>query len=342
MSTSHAAPERRPADLLSRVPPAAGAAVLGAALIALVLVLVLGGGDDKAKIPAGAVAIVGDKPITNASLAHWESVYSHAATSAQQPQPSAAQARKGAFALLAGFAFIENEAARRNVSVTKPQLDAAMNAFFGQYKNTPKSQILSQMGASEADLRTQQRIALLANALQSRVARAVPAPSASKIQAAYNAEPERWAHPSQRDVRLVIAGSQQDANAAKQALASGQSFTTVNKKYSVNSQLASSGGAVKGLKPGSTDPTLERAVFKAQAGQLLGPVKTANGWVVFKVQKVTPLPDQSLQQATKAIKSELTATAQSAAVDSYLKDMRTYWRERTHCADAVKDKTYCA
>jgi parvulin-like peptidyl-prolyl isomerase len=329
------------ATMLGRVPLAAGAAVLAAAVIALVVVLVTGG-DDKPKIPSGAVAVVGDRPITDSSLRHWETVYSQAAASSSAPKPTAAQTRKGAFALLAGFAWIENEAVRRNVTVTKAQLDTAMSAFFSQYQGTSKAQVLQQMGASEPDLRAQQRVSLLANALQSKVAKTAPAPSAQAISAKYNSEPERWAHPSKRDVRVVVTSSKKNAQAAAAALTSGQSFTTVNKRYSTDSQLTNAGGALKGLKPGSSDPTFERAVFKASLGQLTGPLVTSTGWVVLKVQKITPLPDQTLAQSTKAIRTELTSAAQSKVVNTYLTGMRKYWHDRTHCTDAVKDKTYCA
>jgi parvulin-like peptidyl-prolyl isomerase len=324
---------------ISRVPVGAAVALLVAAVIALAVVL-LTGGDDKTKIPANAVALVGDQPITSASLTHWQSIYAHAAA-ASNSKPTAAQARKAAFELLAGFAWVEQEADRQNVNVTKSQLDQAMTALFAQYQGASKQQVLSQMGASEADLRTQQRVALLATALQNKVAKTAKAPSAQQIQAAYDAEPERWAHPSKRDIRVVVTSSSQSAQAAAAALSSGKSFTAVNRQYSNSSSLASSGGAVKNLKPGTSDPALERAVFKAQTGRLVGPIQTPDGWVVFKVQRVTPLADQSLAQATSAIRSELTSTAQGKTVNRYLDSMRSYWHARTHCSSAISDKTYC-
>jgi parvulin-like peptidyl-prolyl isomerase len=333
-------PGRGIVSIVGRVPVAAGAAVLLAAVIGLVVVL-LTRGDDAPKIPAGAVAVVGDRPITSASLSHWESIYSRAATAANTTKPTTGQARKAAFAMIAGFAWIEQEADRQAVTVTKAQLDSAMKAFFDQYQGTSKEQILSQMGSSEADMRTQQRVSLLATALQTKVAKTVSAPSAQQIQTTYRAEPERWAHPSKRDVRVVVAASEKNAQAAAKALASGTSFADANKKYSSDSQLANAGGALKGLKPGSTDAAFERAVFKAPVHELVGPVATSSGWVVFKVQRVTPLADRTLGQATTAIRQELTGAAQSKAVDKYLAGMRTYWRARTHCTDTVSNKDYC-
>jgi parvulin-like peptidyl-prolyl isomerase len=328
--------------MLSRVPVAAGAVVLGAAVIALVVVLIVGGGDDKPKIPAGAVAVVDKQPISRASLSHWQSVFTRAAASGTT-RPTTAQARKAAFELVAGFAWIEAEAKRQDVSVSQAQVDDALKAFYAQYKGATKEQVLAQMGGSETDLRTQQRISLLANALQGKVARKVPAPTTEQIAATYRAEPARWAHPSKRDLRVVLAATSKNAQAAQRELAGGAAFSTVSKKYSSDSQLASAGGALKGLQPGNTDPAFERAVFKAPVGQLVGPVRTSGGWIVFKVQRATPLADKTLSQASAAIKRELTAAAQGRAVNKYLSGMRDYWHERTHCTDAVSDdKDYCA
>jgi parvulin-like peptidyl-prolyl isomerase len=162
-----------------------------------------------------------------------------------------------------------------------------------------------------------------------------------KVAAAYQADPGRWQHPTQRDVRVVLTTSKDQATAAANALKSGKDFSAVAKQYSADAQLAQSGGVLKGLKPGTGEPTFEHAIFNAPAGQLMGPVKVSTGWMVFKVQKVTPLAAQTLQQATAAIRKDLDATAQGKAIASYLVDVRNHWRSRTTCDDEVRDPEFC-
>jgi parvulin-like peptidyl-prolyl isomerase len=324
-----------------RVHPAVGGAVLVAAIAGGLILLLTSGGDDPPKVPANSVALVGSAPISNTDFRHWQTVYTKSSSGSGGTKPTAAQARTAAFELLAGFAWIEQEAARQHVTVPNSKVDTAINQLFTQYKGYTKAQILQALGSSEVDLRRQQRVALLASALQSKVAKTAPAPTASQINAAYTKDAVRWAHPSQRDVRVVLATSQKDAAAAAAALKSGSTFSAVNKKYSSSTQLSTAGGALKALKPGANEATFERAVFSAPLGQLIGPIKVANGWLVFKVQRITKLPDKTLQASTAAIRAELTATAQGKLVSKYLKDLRTYWRAHTTCVAAVKASQYC-
>ena len=297
-----------------RIAALGGVLVVAAVVVAVVLLVGGGGGS---KIPDSAVAVVGDAPISTASLNHWEGVFGKGNSSAGSDA-----ARKSAFAMLAGGTWIAQEAARQHVSATKSQVDAAEQRFFAQYQNASKQQVLSQLGVSEADLRFQERISLLTAALQSKVANAVPEPSSQAIQAAYRNEPQRWAHPTKRDARVVVASSQADAQAALAALRSGTPFSTVSKRYSTDQTLSQNGGVTKGVVPGTTAAALERALFSAPAGRLEGPLQVGGGWVVFKVQRITKLADQTLATASAKIKRDLTSTAQSQAVDRYVGEMR--------------------
>ena len=315
-------------------------AALGGALavvaIAVAVVLLVGGGGGS-KIPDSAVAVVGDAPISSAALNHWQDVFGKASSNGSRDT-----ARKSAFAMLAGGTWIAQEAARQHVSASKSQIDAAEQQFLAQYQSASKQQVLSQLGVSEADLRFQERISLLTAALQSKVAKAVAAPSSQAIQAAYRNEPGRWAHPTKRDARLIVASSEANARAALAALRSGTSFSTVSKRYSTDQTLSQNGGVAKGLVPGTTTAALERALFAAPAGQLEGPLHVGSGWVVFKVQRITKLADQTLPNATAKIKQDLTTAAQSQAVDKYVGEMRRRWKAQTVCRPTVADTNYCS
>jgi parvulin-like peptidyl-prolyl isomerase len=82
----------------------------------------------------------------------------------------------------------------------------------------------------------------------------------------------------------------------------------------------------------------DKAVFGAERGELTGPVKTAVGYYVFEVTKVTPGGRQTLEQATPAIKSLLAAETQQKAIDSFLDEFRTKWKSKTECGDDYRTK----
>ena len=315
-------------------------AALAAVVVVVGAVLLLTGGHDAPAIPSSAVAVVDSTPVSAASLNHWEAAYRRAGTGSAQP--TVAQARKAAFQLLVLSAWLEQEARRQGVTVTSGQVDQGVRAAFAQYKGATKQQVLTQLGTTEPDLRVQERVALLSSALEAKVRKGVPAPTAEAIANAYRTEPARWAHPSKRDVRVVLTADSASATAAAQALRSGTSFSAVSTQYSTDAQLAKDGGVLKGLQPGTNEPAFERAIFSAPRGKLQGPVELKRGWAVFKVQQIAALPDRSLATATPVIRKDLAAEAQQKAVDAYLTSMRARWRAQTQCVASVRDQQYCS
>lgn len=85
------------------------------------------------------------------------------------------------------------------------------------------AQVLQQMGGSESDLRWETQASLLGQGLQARAAKAALPVSQAAIAAQYRAEPQRWAHPSRRDLQVSLTPDATTAAQARQALRSGTS-----------------------------------------------------------------------------------------------------------------------
>lgn len=330
---------------LRQRPPVAGG--IAVAIVAVIAVLLLTGGSDSkggggGKLPATAVAKVGDTAITRTELTHWQAVYTASSTSTTKP--TVAAARQAAFELLAGSAWITAEAARQNVTATAAETKTAADNYLKQAAAAAKvtqAQLLQQMGTTSADVSFQQRVSLLASKLQAKIIKALPAPTSAQIAAAYKAQPGRWATPSRRDVSALIT-TKANATVALAAIKSGATFAQANQQYSTNSTLTSTQGALTKLVPGTTDGDVEAPIFAAPVNQLLGPVKIGDAYLVFKVTKSTPLAKQTLAQATKKISADLATTAQTAATTSFLGDLRNRWRPKTICAPLVQTSQYCA
>ncbi|UTI66031.1 peptidyl-prolyl cis-trans isomerase [Paraconexibacter antarcticus] len=329
---------------LRQRPPVAAA--IAVAIAALIVVLAVTGGDSSTKkgIPASAVATVGGAPIQKTDLAHWQAVYVKSSTGATT-KPTTAQARQAAFELLAGSEWITKEAERQGVKVTDAEAKKAADTYLKSAATQAKvsqAQVLQQLGTGYADVQFQQRVALLAQRLQQKVVKALPAPTAAAIQRAYTTEPGRWATPSTRDVEAIIASSKANAAAALAAVQGGTAFATVSQKYETSQALAQTGGKITGLKPGTTDAAVERPVFSAPVGSWQGPVPVGGGgYLVFKVDKSVPAPKQTLQQATPAIKANLSAVAASTATTNFLAGLSKRWKPQTHCATGIVSPQYC-
>src|SRR3954453_20094027 len=67
----------------------------------------------------------------------------------------------------------------------------------------------------------------------------------AQVKAYYASHKSQFSTPEQRDIALVLTKEKSQAEQAKKALQSGQSFATVAKKYSIDQQTKKSGGVLK-------------------------------------------------------------------------------------------------
>ena len=97
-----------------------------------------------------------------------------------------------------------------------------------------------------------------------------------------------------RQVNQMLFETQADADKAMAALKSGKSFMQVAKTIANQTEEQTSLGEVvrNGLLTELSDP-----VFEAKKGAVVGPVKTAFGWQILKVEKITPRKETSFEKA---------------------------------------------
>jgi hypothetical protein len=142
------------------------------AVLALVL-LVAGCGQHMRKVPPGAIAVVGDQPISRADLdgelARAKRAY--AARGQAFPKQGTDAYRRlqdSAVALLVDRARLEIEARHGRIAIDPVQVEARLRRFeqttFGGNKQRFREQ-LRRSGMTEADVRTAIRTELLADAL---------------------------------------------------------------------------------------------------------------------------------------------------------------------------------
>jgi foldase protein PrsA len=229
--------------------------------------------------------------------------------------------------------WIEQETAKQNLKVSdkavQKQIDAAVKQAFQNPADFQK--FLQRSGLTQADVFYQQRNQLLQQKLTEKVTKAQGKVTDAQIAAYYNKNKSKFATPERRDLRIVLAKEQARAEAAKAALDSGQSWTSVAKKYSVDQASKSQGGKLSGVAKGQQEKALDEAIFKADKGKIVGPVKTQFGYYVLEVSKVTPAKQQSLEQSKASIKQILASDGQRKALDTFGKDYRKRWKEETAC-----------
>ena len=342
---------------------------LGAIFVPAAIVAGCGG------IPGDAVATVDGNAIDKADFSHWMTVVARtsgqsgttvpdppdytaciaakrkaAATPAKgQPKQTDAQLktqckqeyeglRNQVLQTLVTFKWIDGEASDLGVKVS----DAEVKKYLDQQKKQsfPKDadyqKFLKTSGYTNDDLLERFRLELLSNKIRDKVIKGKDKVTAAQISAYYNKNKARFAQPEQRELRIVLTKGKAKAEQARKALAGGQSWKSVAKTYSIDTQSKNQGGKLPAVSKGQQEQALDDAIFKASKGKLTGPVKTQFGYYVFDVTKITPAAQQSLAQATPTIKQLLAAQHQQQALDAFSKKFRDKWKGKTECRDGYK------
>ena len=229
--------------------------------------------------------------------------------------------------------WIEQETKKQNLKVSdkdvQKQIDAAVKQAF--QNPTDFQKFLVRSGLTQADVFYQQRNQLLQQKLTEKVTKAQGNVTNAQVQQYYEKNKSKFATPERRDLRIVLTKDQGKAAQAKRALDSGQSWKAVTKKYSIDQASKAQGGKLAGVAKGQQEKALDDAIFKADKGKLVGPVKTQFGWYVLEVTKVTPAKQQSLEQSTASIKQIIASDNQRKALDKFGKDYRKRWKAETSC-----------
>jgi foldase protein PrsA len=342
--------------------------ILSAAL-ALVLTAVLVGCGG---VPGNAVATVDGEPIEKESFNHWLQVAAKSSgqpgakvpdspeftqciadKKKSQPEPAKGQPevtdaqlktqcqqeykalRDQVMQLLISFEWIQGEAEELDVSVTDAEVK---KAFEEQKKQSfPKEadfeKFLEDSGQTLDDIMLRVRLDTLSNKIREKVTEGEDKVTDTQISDYFEENKARFAQPERRDLRVVLTKTEDKAREARAALQDGGSWAEVAKKYSIDQASKSQGGKLPSVAKGQQEKALDDAVFKAPKGKLTGPVKTQFGYYVFEVTKITEASQQTLDEASETIKQLLASQNQQKALDSFVKDFREKWKDKTECRE---------
>jgi foldase protein PrsA len=245
------------------------------------------------------------------------------------------QLRNQVLQLLISFEWIEGEAAEQNVKVT----DAEVKKSFDQQrkqsfpKDADYEKFLRESGQTEQDIIRRVRLDTLSNKIRDKVIKGEDKVTDKQISTYYDKNKATFARPESRDLLVVLTKGRAKAQQAKAELEGGAAWKQMARKYSIDDASKSQGGKLPGVAKGQQEKAFDDAIFAARRGEITGPVKTQFGWYVFEVSKITPASQQTLEQAETTIRQTLTTQNQQKALDAFVKDFRSRWKEKTDCRD---------
>ncbi len=305
---------------------------------------------DKKNIPDDAVARAGNISISDEAFDHWLEI---AAMSQQQAQPDDKkkkkkdpvpkkgtqeynQLRDQVMQFLINAAWIEQEAADKDVAINKKDIDKEFEKtkkqFFPKKKDFDK--FLKTSGMSLDDVRLRVKLQLLSNKIRENVTKEASKVSSEDIDKYYKKNKKQFTTPATVDVKLILTKKKSDAEKAKKALEDGDSFKSVAKKYSTDEASKNNGGKLNGVTEGQFGKKFDEEVFKkGKKGVIIGPFKTSLGYYVVEITKKTKKKTTSLKnKATrKQIKGILESQGQQEALQKFIEDFREEWKSRTEC-----------
>jgi foldase protein PrsA len=317
--------------------------ILGVIAVAIVvaIVLIAAGGDDHS-VPAGAVADVDGKPISQSQFDHWLNVVvavqrpPKSKEKPKLPKPGTKEYEQTAqqvMQFLVSALWIEGEAGDRGATASPEEVKRQFKQTKDQSFPNDKAykRFLKQSGQSEEDILYRVKLDVLSNKIRQEVTKDTGDISDDDVEDYYNQNEQQFSQPERRDVRVVLAKKEDKAQEALQRLRGKEDFKKVAKQLSEDPATKEQGGQLLGISKGQQEPALDKAIFAAAEGKLSGPVKTSRGFYVFEVTKITPATKQPLEQAKAGIRQLLISQRQQEELDKFTTGFREKWRDKTDC-----------
>ncbi|HEX4110056.1 MAG TPA: peptidyl-prolyl cis-trans isomerase [Solirubrobacteraceae bacterium] len=229
--------------------------------------------------------------------------------------------------------WVLGEAKAEGMSVTPAAVTKSFNSQKAAQFPTAAAyqEFLVSSGQSAADIVFKVKLNLLSNDIQTKATKAGSKVSQAQVASYYAAHQTEFGTSENRSLRLIRTDTLPQAQKVLALLKSGQPFSNVAKKYSVDASK-SRGGAVTGVVAGEEVQPLSTDIFSAKLGSLQGPIKTLYGYYIFKVQKIVPATKQALSKVSTEIKQQLVATNQQTLLNKFIAAYRKRWTAKTTCA----------
>lgn len=318
-------------------------AAFGAILVIAVAAIAIFGDLGNDEVPDDAVAVVDG---TDVSRAEFDAALAQAATQqGLDAPPPADDPQYDAFAEQAlntvlDAAWIQAEAEKRGIEVS----DREVQQEFEQTKNenfkTEKEyqDFLKQSGFTQEDIDLRVRLQLLSTKIQDEISSEAATVSDEDAEKYYESNKEQFAQPASRNIRVVQAETEADAQKAFDALSadnSPENWNKVAKEFSTDPTSKGKGGVRENVTEGVFPEPLNTAIFDAEQGVVEGPVSTDDGFFVFQVDTITEAGTIPFEEARDQIDQQLAGQLQQEAFGAFLQDYRDRWTQLTVCAEDV-------
>jgi peptidyl-prolyl cis-trans isomerase C len=335
---------------------------LGLALIALTVLVGATSGFGLPSVPDGSVAIVADTENGEVSEERYGRALEQASAQLGLRQPPERgdeqfeQVNNSAMENVLLAIWVEGEVADRGLSVSDEDVQSELDQIEESFSNKrefarvvrqarfcTEEELESDVDPIECeDVQRQARLLALQRVLTDSFA-VEPEISDDEVELFYEANIESFEQPASRDVRVILNEDEGEVDSARQELEGvslddedyEETWDRIAGRVSQDQASKDRGGLLQDVVEGQGDPALDEQIFSAEVGELVGPFETDRGFYLIQVVEETPASTQSLEEASEAIRQQLTAARQQAAQAELQNSFIEKWTARTNCAEEV-------
>lgn len=224
---------------------------------------------------------------------------------------------------------VKDRADRMGLSVSESDMNEAIIRLKQQYGITTDAafeESLKKSGMSRAEMENRLRDTLIANKVFGRELRSREDLSDRELRERYDREKEHYRLPERAHLRAIILTKPDNAAQAAQAQARADELAQQARTATDFAKFAQSvpenamkdkGGDMGEVARGELLPDLDKAVFNANPGTIIGPIATRSGWHIIKVENRLP----SEVPAFESLKDKL---RKDASDETFQRDYKAY------------------
>ncbi len=286
-----------------------------------------------AQVLEGIVVRVGDRIITRTQYERrLRDLYAEIDAANRPEQAAAARetARKNLTNELISELLIKDRADRLGLSITDADLKEAISRLKQQYNITTDEQFnasLAQSGLTRAEMEARLRDTLITNKVFARELRNRNELTDPELRDRYNREKEQYRLPERARLREIVILRPEDPTKVEEARQKakeigeavrkpGADFTNVAFTMS-EAATREKGGDLGEVAKGDLVAELDKAIFSAPPGSIIGPVESKSAWHIVLVEQRLP----SEVPAFESIKDRL---RKDASEETFQRDYKTY------------------
>ena len=321
--------------------------LLPAALPLLVALAGCGGGGGPNEVPANAVALVGDEPITRAAFASALAAnrQSYRLKGQVFPAVGTADFTTARNKLLDQLVQQAELRAARPVAVRdRDRRRAGRARSWSSCGNARPAgsearfrEALAQQGLTEAQLRARIRNQLLGEDVFARLS-AEASVSDDEVQRYYKSHLKGYERPATRRVSHILVHTRAQADELERKLRDGADFAALARRYSIDASTAASGGVLAGgIAQGQTLPAFDRVAFSLKTNAISPPVRTPSGWdIIEATSDVTPGTTTPLSDVRSTIEAALLTTKRQNALTQWVDATRAEYAEARRLRHGIR------